>query len=213
MNDSYSLGLKLFLNDDDLERLNDFEEESMEGLAREKEAHAQLSIHGKVRVIEERLDIVVSKIEGPVSRLVFENQQEIDSLNLRMTRLQELAQLNRQCLDAIQRSIVQSSDPNAIRQTLSLQCSPKQSILSNLQATDLANLQSAMGSRFGPISAANYSSDKDHVFTAPVNGKNTFQVSKKKTTENMQMFARLCIQNEIIICFCPVESRVRGTRQ
>ncbi len=36
MKESYDHGLKLFLNDDDLERLYDFEEECMEGLAREK---------------------------------------------------------------------------------------------------------------------------------------------------------------------------------
>lgn len=62
MKDSYDQGLKLFLDTDDLERLYDFEEESMEGLVREREVKAHMSTDERVRVIGQRIDVISHKV-------------------------------------------------------------------------------------------------------------------------------------------------------
>lgn len=62
MKDSYDYGLKLFLDTDDLERLYDFEEESMEGLARERELKANMSTDERVRFISQGIDAISHKV-------------------------------------------------------------------------------------------------------------------------------------------------------
>ena len=112
MKDSYDHGLKLFLNSDDLERLYDFEEECMEGLAREREAKLQLSTEERVRVIGERLDGMGSKIEDSFQKSVIQNQS-LQSLDFRMMRLEELSEQTIASLAVIHRFMAfQTSDKN-----------------------------------------------------------------------------------------------------
>jgi transient receptor potential cation channel subfamily M member 3 len=53
--DSYDNGLKLFLEDEDMERLYDFEEECVEGYFREKETKLQLSTDERIKTTTERV--------------------------------------------------------------------------------------------------------------------------------------------------------------
>ena len=90
MVESYDYGLKLFLDSDDLERLYDFEEESMEGLVREREAKMHLSTEERVRLIGERLDGMGSKIEDAYQKCAHQTDG-IQSLDYRMLRLEEVS--------------------------------------------------------------------------------------------------------------------------
>jgi hypothetical protein len=89
--ESYDYGLKLFLDSDDLERLYDFEEESMEGLVREREAKMHLSTEERVRLIGERLDGMGSKIEDAYQKCSHQTDG-IQSLDYRMLRLEEVSE-------------------------------------------------------------------------------------------------------------------------
>ena len=102
MKDSYDHGLKLFLNSDDLERLYDFEEECMEGLAREKDTKLQMSTEERVRVINERLDVMGSKFEDSFQKAALQNQS-LQALDFRMLRLEEVAEQTSASLAVIHR--------------------------------------------------------------------------------------------------------------
>lgn len=91
MVESYDYGLKLFLDSDDLERLYDFEEESMEGLVRERETKMHLSTEERVRLIGERLDGMGSKIEDAYQKCAHQTDG-IQSLDYRMLRLEEVSE-------------------------------------------------------------------------------------------------------------------------
>ena len=91
MIDSYDYGLKLFLDKDDLERLYDFEEESMEGLVRERETQVHLSTEERVRLIGERLDGMGSKMEDSFQKSATQNDS-LQSLDFRLMRLEEASE-------------------------------------------------------------------------------------------------------------------------
>ncbi len=102
MKESYDYGLKLFLDKDDLERLYDFEEESMEGLVREREAKQHQSTDERVRLIGERLDAMGSKIEDSYQKSAQQNEG-LQSLDFRLMRLEEVAEQTNASLAVIHR--------------------------------------------------------------------------------------------------------------
>lgn len=102
MKDSYDYGLKLFLDKDDLERLYDFEEESMEGLVREREAKQHQSTDERVRLIGERLDAMGSKIEDSYQKSAH-HTDGLQSLDFRLMRLEEVAEQTNASLAVIHR--------------------------------------------------------------------------------------------------------------
>ena len=102
MKESYDYGLKLFLDKDDLERLYDFEEESMEGLVREREAKQHQGTDERVRLIGERLDAMGSKIEDSYQKSAQQNEG-IQSLDFRLMRLEEVAEQTNASLAVIHR--------------------------------------------------------------------------------------------------------------
>lgn len=102
MKDSYDYGLKLFLDKDDLERLYDFEEESMEGLVREREAKQHQSTDERVRLIGERLDAMGLKIEDSYQKSAQQNDN-LQSLDFRLMRLEEVAEQTNASLAVIHR--------------------------------------------------------------------------------------------------------------
>jgi len=53
--DLYDNGLKLFLEEEDMERLYDFEEECVEGYFREKDTKLQLSTEERIKTTTERV--------------------------------------------------------------------------------------------------------------------------------------------------------------
>ncbi|KAI9554622.1 hypothetical protein GHT06_019895 [Daphnia sinensis] len=102
MKESYDYGLKLFLDKDDLERLYDFEEESMEGLVREREAKQHQSTDERVRLIGERLDGMGSKIEDSYQKSA-QHSDSLQSLDFRLMRLEEVLEQTNASLAVIHR--------------------------------------------------------------------------------------------------------------
>lgn len=94
--ESYDCGLKLFLDKDDLERLYDFEEESMEGLVRERETKHNQTTDERVRLINDRLDGLSLKIDDPHRQ---DGHLALDSIESRLSRLENsIEQTNIACL-------------------------------------------------------------------------------------------------------------------
>jgi len=111
MKDSYDHGLKLFLDTDDLERLYDFEEESMEGLARERELKAHMSTDERVRVIGQCLDAISHKVEDTLQKSSYQNQN-LQSLDFRLIRVEDIAEQLNSHMAFIQRLASFQSDAN-----------------------------------------------------------------------------------------------------
>lgn len=61
--ETYDNGLKLFLDNEDLERLYDFEEECVEGYFREQEMKLQASTDERIKQTNERVDNINQKVE------------------------------------------------------------------------------------------------------------------------------------------------------
>ena len=90
MKESYDQGLTLFLNDEDLERLYDFEEECMEGLANEKKAELQLSNDEKIRQLDDKIEKMGLKVENYLQRCLIQSKQ-IQAFDMRVMRLEDIA--------------------------------------------------------------------------------------------------------------------------
>ncbi|XP_052133267.1 transient receptor potential cation channel trpm isoform X2 [Frankliniella occidentalis] len=88
--ETYDNGLKLFLENDDLERLHDFEEECVEGYFREKDMKLQVSMEERVRAINERVDHISQKVEDVIQK---ENAHSTayQNLELYLRKLEELS--------------------------------------------------------------------------------------------------------------------------
>lgn len=102
--------MKLFLDKDDLERLYDFEEESMEGLVREREAKQNQTTDERVRLISDRLDVLISKIDDP---------HRLDSNLVLGTIESRLNMLEKAIEQSCQRPTKQSSTERPVSSTLS----------------------------------------------------------------------------------------------
>ncbi|KAK4009060.1 hypothetical protein OUZ56_014200 [Daphnia magna] len=85
--ESYDCGLKLFLDKHDLERLYDFEEESMEGLVREREAKQNQTTDERIRLLGQRMDSISSKMDD--SYQLDNGVVLLDSLESRLTLLEK----------------------------------------------------------------------------------------------------------------------------
>ncbi|CAL4083894.1 unnamed protein product [Meganyctiphanes norvegica] len=59
----YDHGLKLFLDEENLERIHDFEEDCMEGYYREKNEKDQMRTEERIRVIAERTEGIMQRVE------------------------------------------------------------------------------------------------------------------------------------------------------
>lgn len=136
MKDSYDYGLKLFLDKDDLERLYDFEEESMEGLVREREAKQHQSTDERVRLIGERLDGMGSKIEDSYQKSA-QHSDSLQSLDFRMMRLEEVLEQTNASLAVIHRFM---SFQRSIRSADGQQISPTKNRRSFKSSPNVASL-------------------------------------------------------------------------
>jgi hypothetical protein len=86
----YDQGLTLFLNEADLERLYDFEEECMEGLAKEKESKLLLSVEERTRLIGERLEGIGTKVTECLKLFNHQNQN-LMTLDYRILKVEGVA--------------------------------------------------------------------------------------------------------------------------
>jgi len=102
--DSSGFVLKLFLDQDELERLYDFEEECMEGLVREKELKVHQSTEERVRIIDKRMDDIERQLEDTLKRTVEQNEI-IQKLSYRLMRLETMPQDINETLEAVQRFV------------------------------------------------------------------------------------------------------------
>jgi transient receptor potential cation channel subfamily M protein 3 len=90
--DSSGFVLKLFLDQEELERLYDFEEECMEGLVREKELKLRQSTDERVRIIGKRIDVVGSTLVN-VHLTSSRQREDLHSIDLRLTKVEETSEM------------------------------------------------------------------------------------------------------------------------
>ena len=90
--DSSGFVLKLFLDEEELERLYDFEEECMEGLVREKELKLRQSTDERVRIIGKRIDVVGSTLVN-VHLTSSRQREDLHSIDLRLTKVEETSEM------------------------------------------------------------------------------------------------------------------------
>ncbi|KAK8740113.1 hypothetical protein OTU49_003046 [Cherax quadricarinatus] len=84
----YDNGLKIFLDGESLERLHDFEEECMDGYNRDKEQKEQMSTEERVRVMAERTEGLMQRIEDMHSKFVAA-MTSVNNLDFHVKRLEE----------------------------------------------------------------------------------------------------------------------------
>lgn len=141
--DSFDCGLKLFLDKDDLERLYDFEEESMEGLARERETKQNQTMEERVRLIGNRLDGLGLRVDGHRHRDI---SQMLNSLESRLTLLEKaIEQTTHACY-----SIVHScaTPHQSITETSTTTLSEATTVLANALDSDKWPMESATEDEF-----------------------------------------------------------------
>ncbi|XP_066967422.1 transient receptor potential cation channel trpm isoform X5 [Macrobrachium rosenbergii] len=84
----YDNGLKLFLDVESLERVHDFEEECMNGFNREKELKEQMSTEERVRVMAERTEGIMQRIEDMQNKFIAA-MSSFNNLDFHVKRLEE----------------------------------------------------------------------------------------------------------------------------
>ncbi|XP_047469379.1 transient receptor potential cation channel trpm-like isoform X1 [Penaeus chinensis] len=87
----YDNGLKLFLDGESLERVHDFEEECVDGYNREKEQKEQMSTEERVRVMAERSEALMQRVEDMHGKFLAA-MSSLNSLDFHVKRLEEIAE-------------------------------------------------------------------------------------------------------------------------
>ncbi|XP_046433242.1 transient receptor potential cation channel trpm isoform X2 [Neodiprion fabricii] len=87
--EAYDNGLKLFLEEDDMERLYDFEEDCVEGYFREQELKLQMSTDERVKVTTERVEHMHQKIED-IDKKENSRNVSLQAVEFKMRKLEEL---------------------------------------------------------------------------------------------------------------------------
>ncbi|XP_069984689.1 transient receptor potential cation channel trpm [Penaeus vannamei] len=87
----YDNGLKLFLDGESLERVHDFEEECVDGYNREKEQKEQMSTEERVRVMAERSESLMQRVEDMHGKFLAA-MSSLNSLDFHVKRLEEIAE-------------------------------------------------------------------------------------------------------------------------
>uniref|UniRef100_A0A8L8KAX7 LSDAT_euk domain-containing protein n=1 Tax=Heligmosomoides polygyrus TaxID=6339 RepID=A0A8L8KAX7_HELPZ len=93
----FDFSLKLFLNDDQVEKLHDFEEDCMDDLAREKELRKRTSNEERILRTAERTDVILNRLNDLASKEVAtrETVSDLDNrlLGIEKTQVSSLFQL------------------------------------------------------------------------------------------------------------------------
>ncbi|KAK6630175.1 hypothetical protein RUM44_005731 [Polyplax serrata] len=100
--ETYDNALKLFLDNDDLERLYDFEEECVEGYFREKELKLLQSSDERIKTTTEKVENMYQKVEDINQK---ENAQttSIQSVEFRLRKVEDVAEQILNHLDVVHR--------------------------------------------------------------------------------------------------------------
>ncbi|XP_074090371.1 transient receptor potential cation channel subfamily M member 1-like [Macrotis lagotis] len=88
--DERDRGLKLFLNDEELKKLHEFEEQCMEEYFQEKEDEQQSSSDERIRVTSERVENMSMRLEEVNEREHF-MKASLQTVDLRLSQLEELS--------------------------------------------------------------------------------------------------------------------------
>ena len=105
INTRFESGLKLVLGKFDMERLYDFEEEGVEGLLRTKEEEEQQNMSSKMKGLLDVSEELKAKLYD-LERWEGMTQDTTQNLELRLQRLEEMAEQTSNQLTVIHRLII-----------------------------------------------------------------------------------------------------------
>ncbi|XP_037509201.1 transient receptor potential channel [Rhipicephalus sanguineus] len=88
---TFDHGLKLFLDEPDIERIHDFEQECVEGYFREQETQQQMTTENRVLTTTERVDAMSQRVED-IHQWEMKASATIQGLDIRMTQLEHIAE-------------------------------------------------------------------------------------------------------------------------
>ncbi|XP_077512947.1 transient receptor potential cation channel, subfamily M [Amblyomma americanum] len=88
---TFDHGLKLFLDEPDIERIHDFEQECVEGYFREQEVRQQMTTENRVFTTTERVDAMSQRVED-IHQWEMKANATIQGLDIRLTQLENLAE-------------------------------------------------------------------------------------------------------------------------
>ncbi|CAN8029440.1 unnamed protein product, partial [Ixodes persulcatus] len=88
---TFDHGLKLFLDESDIERIHDFEQECVEGYFRESEVRMQMTTENRVLTTTERVDSMSQRVED-IHQWEMKANAAIQSLDIRLTQLESLSE-------------------------------------------------------------------------------------------------------------------------
>ncbi|RZF33234.1 hypothetical protein LSTR_LSTR012995 [Laodelphax striatellus] len=100
--ETYDNGLKLFLDNEDLERLYDFEEECVEGYFREKESLRHMSTEDRIKQTTERVENMYQKVED-INQKENNQNSSLQAVEFRIRKLEELSEQTLSTLGVIHR--------------------------------------------------------------------------------------------------------------
>ncbi|XP_076334720.1 transient receptor potential cation channel trpm-like isoform X2 [Tachypleus tridentatus] len=101
-NVNFDHGLKLFLDETDVEKIHDFEEEGVEGFFREKDKKFRLSVEQQVETTSEKAEIVGQRVED-INQRQKDSSYTLQNLEYRLSKLEELAEQTSTSLSVIHR--------------------------------------------------------------------------------------------------------------
>ncbi|XP_072157699.1 transient receptor potential cation channel trpm isoform X4 [Bemisia tabaci] len=110
--ETYDNGLKLFLDNEDLERLYDFEEECVEGYFREQEMKLQASTDERIKQTNERVDNINQKVED-INQKENNQNSSLQSVEFRLRKLEESQEQTLSTLSVIHRFMALHSSNNS----------------------------------------------------------------------------------------------------
>ncbi|XP_022248148.1 transient receptor potential cation channel trpm-like [Limulus polyphemus] len=99
---NFDHGLKLFLDEDDVEKIHDFEEECVEGFFREKEKKYRLSVEQQVQTTSDKAEIIGQRVED-INQREKDSSCTLQNLEYRLNKLEELAEQTSTSLSVIHR--------------------------------------------------------------------------------------------------------------
>lgn len=88
---TFDHGLKLFLDEPDIERIHDFEQECVEGYFREQEVRRQMTTENRVLATTERVDAMSQRVED-IHQWEMKANATIQSLDIRLTQLENISE-------------------------------------------------------------------------------------------------------------------------
>ncbi|XP_050524701.1 transient receptor potential cation channel trpm isoform X1 [Daktulosphaira vitifoliae] len=106
--ETYDNGLKLFLCNEELEQLYDFEEECVEGYFREKDYKVQVSMEERIKMSLDKMENIQQKVED-INQKENSHNSSVQSLEFRLHKIEELMDQTLSTLSVIHRFMATQS--------------------------------------------------------------------------------------------------------